>query len=543
MTYSIYCRNLSIIRQLFKSNSALISQWCKLNNQSCTTYEKFQVERNIVCSVSGNVIGSVAHWKPLTLLNCFDRLLKSQRRLRATHSAYTGSATAPVSDKEDEQEYNEYLREICAIPGMGQRVLVIQPDIKGGSRKYVLTTKELKLEETCTLVHTLPNWKVVSKKIVRTDFENTSEVFGSGNFEVLKNEITSSRNISAVVIGIDKLNGLQINTLQEAWGLPVYDRYTIVLQIFKDHAQSPEAKLQVALAEIPYVRSRLMLIHGGFQTEAAHIVGGVTPMTLDRRRMLLNRRESKLKKQLEALHSKRQEVRLLRCRNNVPTVAIVGYTNCGKTTLIKALTEDETLTPENKLFATLDVTAHQGLLASMMKVTYIDTVGFISDMPITLLDAFRATLEDALMADLVIHIRDASHPDRKLQIISVHKTLENLLSEEKKKNVIEVYNKTDLLSPEEAALLDPSVIQISAVTGQGLAELGKAIEKGLLATTNHLKKVFRIPNNHQMLRWLQQEAAVNSITPDPRDSQYLIAEVIISHSAYGRFCSTFSRKK
>ncbi|KAH9499959.1 putative GTP-binding protein 6 [Bulinus truncatus] len=473
------------------------------------------------------------------------QVLKFHLRFRATHSAYTdeGKAKDKVDEKADDEEYNQYLQEICAIPGMGHRVLVIQPDIKGGSKKYVLTTKELKLDETCALVHTLPNWKVIAKKIVRTDFENTSKFFGSGNFDSLFNEITSCRNISAVVIGIDRLNGLQIDTLQKAWGLPVFDRYTIVLQIFKDHAQSPEAKLQVALAEIPYVRSRLMLIHGGFQTDMSNIVGGLTPMALDRRRLLLNRRESKLKRQLESLHIKRQELRQLRCRKNVPTVAVVGYTNSGKTTLIKALTQDENLIPQNKLFATLDVSTHEGLLSSLLKVTYIDTVGFISDMPITLLDAFRATLEDAMMADIVVHVRDASHPDQKLQILSVHKTLARMLSEDKLKSVIEVYNKVDLLSPEEAVQLDPAVLKISAVSTQGLTELGAAIEKGLLATANHMKKVFRIPNSEQMLSWLYREAAVNSTRPDPRDGQYLIVEVIISQSAYGRFCNTFSRKK
>ncbi|CAL1529591.1 unnamed protein product [Lymnaea stagnalis] len=480
--------------------------------------------------------------KPSKLSETLLFSFKATETSTATFCSDASSGNNSNHEVDDEEEYGQYLREICAIPGMGHRVLVIQPDIKSGSRRYLMTTKELKLAETCALVQTLPKWKVVDMKIVRTDSENTQRVFGSGNFETLLHDIKSNNHISAVVIGIDRLTGLQINTLQTAWGLPVYDRYTIVLQIFKDHAQSPEAKLQVALAEIPYVRSRLVLIHGGFDAGVSHLVGGATQMDLDRRRLLLQRRESKLKKQLETLHGKRQEIRSLRIRNSVPTVAVVGYTNSGKTTLIKALTEDENLIPQNQLFATLDVSAHDGLLASLMKVTYIDTVGFISDMPITLLDAFKATLQDAIHADVIIHIRDASHPDRKLQVVSVHKTLGRMLPEEKMMSMIEVYNKMDIISPQDAASLDQEILQISAVTGQGLAELGLKLEEALLSTTSHMKKTFRIPNSEQILSWLYQEAAVSSAHPDPKDGQYLIVDVIISQPAYGKFCARFSRK-
>lgn len=498
---------------------------------TCVNLTKFKVQN------SSTLLDQRRKFSETHILSC-----EATRANTGTKFSAASSEKNANNEEADEVEYGKYLKEICAIPGMGHRVLVIQPDIKSGSRRYLMTTKELKLAETCALVQTLPKWKVVDAKIVRTDHENTQRVFGSGNFETLLHDIKSNDHISAVVIGIDRLTGLQINTLQSAWGLPVYDRYTIVLQIFKDHAQSSEAKLQVALAEIPYVRSRLILIHGGFDAGVSHLVGGATQMDLDHRRMLLQRRESRLKKQLEKLHGKRQEIRNLRMRNSVPTVAVVGYTNSGKTTLIKALTEDNSLIPQNQLFATLDVSAHEGLLASSMKVTYIDTVGFISDMPITLLDAFRATLEDAIHADVIIHIRDASHPDRKLQVVSVHNTLGKMLPEEKMMSMIEVYNKVDLISPEEAANLDQNILQISAVTGQGLADLGLKLEEALLATTSHVKKIFRIPNSEQILRWLYEEAAVSAVNPDPKDGQYLIVDVIISQPAYGKFCARFSRK-
>ncbi|GFR90766.1 GTPase HflX [Elysia marginata] len=452
-----------------------------------------------------------------------------------------GQGETPVEN--EDEEYGKYLREICAIPGAGHRVLVIQPDIKTGSRRYAMTTRELKLEETCALVQTLNNWKVVEKRIVRTEQDRKINVFGSGNFKALIREIRSKSTISAVVVGIDRLTGLQVSRLQSAWGLPVFDRYTLVLQIFKEHAQSEEAKLQVALAEIPYVRSRLILIHGGFDAGGANLVGGNTPMELEKRKFLLQRREVKLKKELEKLHQSRQSRRLMRVKQSVPTVAVVGYTNSGKTTLIKALTQDATLTPQNKLFATLDVSQHQGQLASLLKVTFIDTVGFISDMPITLLDAFRATLEDAVMADVVVHVRDASHPDLRLQVASVHRTLSTMLSETKMANIIEVYNKTDLLSEEQLAVLDSGIVRVSAATGQGLSELSTSIEAGLLLSTDLMQKTFRVPNSGTILKWLYEEAAVKSVHPDPRDSQYLIVKVIISTAAYGKFQTRYARKR
>ncbi|RUS86408.1 hypothetical protein EGW08_005858 [Elysia chlorotica] len=456
---------------------------------------------------------------------------------------FKSKGQAEVSEESDEEEYGKYIQEICAIPGAGHRVLVIQPDIKTGSRRYVMTTKELKLAETCALVQTLNNWKVVEKRIVRTEQDRKSQVFGSGNFAALIRDIRSKSTISAVVIGIDRLTGLQVSQLQSAWGLPVFDRYTLVLQIFKEHAQSQEARLQVALAEIPYLRSRLVLIHGGFDAGGADLVGGATHMELEKRRFLLQRREVKLKKELDKLHQVRQTKRLLRAKNSVPTVAVVGYTNAGKTTLIKALTQDATLTPQNQLFATLDVSTHQGQLASLLKVTFIDTVGFISDMPITLLDAFRATLEDAVMADVVVHVRDASHPDLRLQVASVARTLRQMLGEEKMANVIEVYNKTDLLSQEQLEALDQGIITVSAVTGQGLPELGSHIEAGLLTATDLQQKTFRIPNSEGILKWLYQEAAVKSVRPDHKDGQSLIVKVIISKAAYGKFQSKFARKQ
>ena len=163
------------------------------------------------------------------------------------------------------------------------------------------------------------------------------------------------------------------------------------MNILKKHATSPYAKLQVALAEVPYLRFRLTTDESEFASSK----------NFDVRKVLLREREQKLKDAIGKLRNQRQMLRNNRTRSNFPVVAVVGYTNSGKTSLIKALTGDKRLQPKDRLFATLDVTLHGGILPSSMKVLYVDTVGFISDIPSELIECFIATLEDAVHA--VIH--------------------------------------------------------------------------------------------------------------------------------------------
>lgn len=181
---------------------------------------------------------------------------------------------------------------------------------------------------------------------------------------------------------------MQKHFLESVFEVPVMDRFSIVIQILKAHATSRDAKLQISLAELPYIWQQL-------GTENSEFVR--TQLT-DSQKMMLRNRERRIKNELKDIQIRRKKVRTLRSNEEIPIVAVVGYTNAGKTSLIKALTGKETLQPQNKLFATLDVTAHKGRLPSNLQVLYIDTIGFMSDIPTGLFQCFITTLEDAMAA-------------------------------------------------------------------------------------------------------------------------------------------------
>ncbi|XP_064601076.1 putative GTP-binding protein 6 [Liolophura sinensis] len=432
-------------------------------------------------------------------------------QLRKLHSsAPVGREESHIDETSENQEdseeslledmkYREFLREYYKIPDTGQRLLVIQPEVKWGPMKRTLTTGELQLAEACALVDSIPNWKVIHKKICKTKSLNTRYIFGRGMLDELTADVRSRMDISAVFISMNMVTGEQLSTLQKLWGIPVYDRYTVVLEIFKEHAKTKEAKLQVALAEIPYLRSRLREIHEGTVNRSAggmHYIGGSGETYLELRHRLLQQRELKLKKALEKVRNQRQMLRANRARRDLPVVAVVGYTNSGKTSLIKALTGDKSLEPQDQLFATLDVTAHAGVLPNHMTVLYVDTVGFMSDIPTSLIDAFSATLEDALAADAVIHVRDISHPDTQAQRHNVLTTLQSMLPEQKLATVIEVCNKADLLTHP----LDSQDTLISATAGLGLRDLLHLVEKTVLEETGMSIRRLKVPMGGSHLR-------------------------------------------
>ncbi|XP_076450170.1 putative GTP-binding protein 6 [Babylonia areolata] len=472
-----------------------------------------------------------------------------QQQARYFHTDDSGATEGeemPRSEHDDDDTEVPFLREVCAIPDAGHHVMVIQPAVKWGPRKKSKTTPELQLAETCALVSTLPKWKVVRQRVVTAKQPDSPQIFGSGTFTQLKREVRHSPDISAVVVGTDLLSAAQLAELHRAWRVPVFDRYTIVLQIFKDHARTKEAKLQVALAEIPYVRSRLSQIQAGAQdrqTGGASVAGGTGETYMSHRRQILQEKETKLKKALQKVKGQRALLRQSRQHSNLPTVAVVGYTNAGKTTLIKALTGDRDMEPKDQLFATLDVTAHAGRLPNNMTAIFMDTVGFISDIPVTLIDAFAATLEDAVLADVVVHVRDISHPDTVAQKENVLQTLRRMLSTEQLNSMIEVCNKADRNAEGTSADMDPKAVTTSAVSGQGMAELMQVIQKAVVSASGQLEKRFRIPMQGPMLAWLYKEATVKSAEPCPKDCEHLLVDVVISNAAYQRFRKLFAQNK
>lgn len=294
---------------------------------------------------------------------------------------------------EKDQEYMEISSRYLGIASGGHRTFILQPYIKWGKDKKRNTSPELQMAEAVALINTLSNWCVVGTKYAPLLTLQKTSLVGTGAMQDLQKELNKCQNPTAIFISTNILKFAQITELEKILGLPVYDRYSIVIHIFREHARSAEAKLQVALAEIPYIRKKIL--------ETCISRSGAINLT-ERTKMLLDSKEKKMKNELIKLKHHRQLIRSRRKKLGFPTVAIVGYTNAGKTALIKALTDDSSLQPRDKLFATLDTTSHEGILPCRLKILYMDTIGFIQDVPETLIEPFIVTLEDALIAVFII---------------------------------------------------------------------------------------------------------------------------------------------
>jgi GTPase len=311
--------------------------------------------------------------------------------------------------------------------------------------------------------------------------------FGKGKLAELKQAIKESD--ANLVACDDELLPRQERNLEEAIGVPVIDRTAIILDIFADHAQSAEGKLQVELAQLEYNLARMRGLWTHLERlGAGRIDGGIgtrgpgeTQIETDRR--LARDRISALKRRLERTKAGRQVMRAERERAHLPTVALAGYTNAGKSTLLNAMT-GATVGVQDRLFHTLDPTTRTFEISGRSYLL-TDTVGFIRKLPHQLVDAFAATLEEALEADLILHVADASAPEDDLieQLDAVDEVLAEIGAAERPRLL--ALNKVDLLDDarrRELSFRHPRAVQISAATGEGLEDLAEAIEARFLAT-------------------------------------------------------------
>ncbi|XP_028655832.2 putative GTP-binding protein 6 [Erpetoichthys calabaricus] len=425
------------------------------------------------------------------------------------------------------------------VGDVAHRVFIVHPDVKWGQKKQSNTTAELQMDEAIGLVNTLQNWSVVDKMIISTKTPEKKKIFGKGNFQILTEKIRSLSQITAVFVNVERISSLTEKELEEAWGVKVFDRYTIVLHIFRCNARTKEAKLQIALAEIPLIRSRLKneLSALDQQRGGSRYIMGSGETFIEVQRRLLKERELKIQNALEKLRKKRILLRSQRKQRELPVIAVMGYTNCGKTTLIKSLTGDMKLHPRNQLFATLDVTVHPGVLPKHMTVLFVDTIGFLSQLPHQLIDSFSATLEDVAHSDLIIHIRDISHPETLNQKVEVLKVLQNLrLPSHLLDSIVEVHNKTDLIKSYQSP--DPNAVAVSALHGQGLDQLKCKIEDAVLKVTGRQTRTIKVDLASAQLSWLYKEATVQKVDVLP-DEGAASVDVIISSSAYGRYKKLF----
>lgn len=368
---------------------------------------------------------------------------------------------------------------------------------------------EALLAETISLAQAI-DLDIVGAFVIPISAPRPATYIGSGKVDEIHERI-KAEGITLVIADCELSPGQQRN-LEKAWGAKVIDRTGLILEIFGDRAQTKEGRLQVELAHLNYQRSRLVRswTHLERQRGGFGFLGGPGETQLEADRRMLEDRIDRIRKALDAVVRTRA---LHRRARTSPVVALVGYTNAGKSTLFNRLTSADVLA-EDMLFATLDPTMRKLRLPSGQTVILSDTVGFISNLPTHLVAAFRATLEEVTEADLIIHVRDIHHAESEAQredVITVLKALD--VEDSAAQPVIEALNKLDLVAPDEAAEIvgraanKNHAVAISARSGQGIPELLTLIDE-VLAAKSEIQDVFLQPEEGAALAWLYAHGRV-----------------------------------
>ncbi len=352
---------------------------------------------------------------------------------------------------------------------------------------------------------------VVHEAILPLRIRRPSTLLGEGQVSAQGREL--QRNGVTVVVVDAMLTPVQQRNLERGWNCKVIDRTGLILDIFGERAATKEGTLQVELAHLEYQRSRLVRswTHLERQRGGFGFLGGPGETQIEADRRLIDERLVRLKKDLEQVRRTRGLHRSARKRVPFPVVALVGYTNAGKSTLFNALTGAEVVA-KDQLFATLDPTMRGLGLPSGRRVILSDTVGFISELPHELVEAFRATLEEVSQADVILHVRDAAHPDTAAQRADVMKVLDDMvadgtLDETWPSRTIEVLNKADLLGGVEQVAVRTNGVAVSAITGDGLRALALAID-ARIAEGMDVVDYDIPPEDGARLAWLYQHGEV-----------------------------------
>ena len=352
------------------------------------------------------------------------------------------------------------------------RAWVLHPDLKTEDRRHA---PSFALEEAVSLARALPDLEVVGADIVRVSKAVPATLFGSGKIEEIKQQL-SDQNVELVLVD-GPVTPVQQRNLEKKWGVKLLDRTGLILEIFSDRARTREGVLQVEMAALNYQRTRLVRAwtHLERQRGGLGFVGGPGETQIEADRRAIDEQLVRLRRQLDKVVKTRELHRASRAKVPFPIVALVGYTNAGKSTLFNRLTGADVLA-KDMLFATLDPTMRGVKLPDGPEVILSDTVGFISDLPTELVAAFRATLEEVLAADVIVHVRDISHPETEEQATDVETILSDLGVDDSKHRV-EVWNKTDLLTEDDAAAVAAradrrdDLFAVSALDGRGLEAL------------------------------------------------------------------------
>ncbi len=365
------------------------------------------------------------------------------------------------------------------------------------------------------LAAALPELDVQGSEVVRLSRVHPGTLLGSGKVAELKDRFHALKIDLVLVDG--SVSPVQQRNLEKEWGVKLLDRTSLILEIFADRARTNEGVLQVELAALSYQRTRLVRAwtHLERQRGGFGFVGGPGETQIESDRRAIDDQVVRLKRQLDRVVRTRELHRAARRKVPFPLVALVGYTNAGKSTLFNRMTGAEVLA-KDMLFATLDPTMRGIVLPSGRKIIASDTVGFISDLPTQLVAAFRATLEEVLEADLILHVRDISHPESAEQAQDVAEILASL-GVKPSVPQFEVWNKLDLVDPAARAALSvnaearTNVFPISALTGEGIDDLLAAISQAF--DEEKSERVLTLGFTEGRKRaWLHQEGVVQSET-------------------------------
>jgi GTP-binding protein HflX len=417
------------------------------------------------------------------------------------------------------------------------RAIVIHPFRKSG--KSNSRSVASCLDEAVGLAAAI-DLNVVLREAVSLPKIHAGTYFGKGTVERLGELIEEQ---DADIVSVDTtLSPVQQRTLEKAWNAKVIDRTGLILEIFGERAQTREGVLQVELAHLDYQRSRLVRTwtHLERQRGGFGFLGGPGETQIEADRRMIAVRITKIRRELETVTRTRELHREARRRVPYPVIALVGYTNAGKSTLFNKLTNSDVFA-EDLLFATLDPTMREIKLPSGRSAILSDTVGFVSDLPTTLIAAFRATLEEVIEADIIVHVRDIAHPDTAAQKDDVLRVMDELgVDFADGRAFVEVLNKIDLLEPDERAALrnqasrGAEVVALSAVSGENSGAFVERLDELLSAERNVIN--LKLPQGDgAAISWLYRHADV--LNRDDRD-EFAHFEVSIAPDQLARFEKT-----
>ncbi len=424
------------------------------------------------------------------------------------------------------------------------RGCVLHPVVRRGARDQPLRTAESCLEEAIGLT-TAIHLDVRLRQIVNISEARPATLFGTGKVAEIGEGIAENEVEVAIVDAA--LTPVQQRNLERAWSCKVIDRTALILELFGKRARTREGRLQVELAALSYQKSRLVRswTHLERQRGGHGFLGGPGERQIESDRRQIAERIARLRAKIATVRRTRTLHRRGRQRRAIrPAVALVGYTNAGKSTLFNRLT-GATVRVRDMPFATLDPTMRSLVAPGSPAIILSDTVGFVSNLPADLVAAFSATLEEVLEADIIVHVRDMSHPDAEAQKADVLAVLQDIgIADDELEQIIEVQNKMDLLSADECSCLvslarrDPHVVCLSAGTGEGVEGLFDRLGEALAA--GQVEHDLAVPLvDGAALAWLYERGAVMGRTDDDK---FAHLRVRLSDSDAGRYAERFDSR-